>query len=81
MGTGDLLKAFIGHRPFPVCLVAHNGNMYDFPLLQAEVVKTGSDLGSNVVCVDSYHGIKEVLEKNMDSPLTKDAQPAGIKCL
>ena len=27
--------------PFPVCLVAHNGNLYDFPLLHAELVKTG----------------------------------------
>ena len=79
--TGDLINAFLIRLPFPVCLVAHNGNMYDFPLLQAELVKIGADLGSNIFCVDSYVGIKEIIKKNVDSPPTKDAQPAGIKCL
>jgi hypothetical protein len=25
--TGHLLKAFLSHLPFPVCLFAHNGNL------------------------------------------------------
>jgi len=29
--TGYLLKAFLSCLPFPVCLVAHNGDLYDFP--------------------------------------------------
>ena len=36
---GDFLKAFLSCLHFPVCLVAHNGNLYDFPLLQAELAK------------------------------------------
>jgi hypothetical protein len=40
--------------PFPVCLVAHNGNVYDFPLLLAELEN------SEILCVDSYVGIKEI---------------------
>ena len=39
--TGDLLKAFLSRLPFPVCLVAHNENLFDFPLLQAELAKAG----------------------------------------
>ena len=42
--TGDLLNAFLSRLPFPVCLVAHNGNAYDFPLLRAELVKAGQKL-------------------------------------
>ena len=56
--TGDMLKTFLSRLPLPVCLVAHNGNMYDFPFLQAELVKTGAELGLNILCVDSYVGIK-----------------------
>ena len=79
--TGDFLKAFLSRQPFPVCLVAHNGNMYDFPLLKAELLKAGSALESNIFCVDSYVGIKNIFKKNLESPLAKNAQHASIKCL
>jgi hypothetical protein len=78
--TGDLLKAFLSCLPFPVCLVSHNGNLYDFPLPQAELVKTG-ELGLNIFCVDSYVGIKEIYKNNMGTPLVEDAKPAVIEIL
>ena len=74
--TGDLLKAFLSRLPFPVCLVAHNGNLYDFPLLQAELVKTGIELGSDIFCVDSYVGLKEIFKNSMNKPLAVEAKPA-----
>ena len=37
--TGDLINNFLSLRPAPVCLVAHNGNAYDFPLLKALLEK------------------------------------------
>ena len=43
-----------------MCLVAHNGNAYDFPLLKAEMEKSGTMLNSEILCVDSYVGIKEI---------------------
>jgi DNA polymerase III epsilon subunit-like protein len=73
--TGDMLKTFLSRLPLPVCLVAHNGNMYDFPLLQAELVKTGAELGLNILCVDSYVGIKEIYKMNMGSSLAVEANP------
>jgi len=73
--TGDLLKTFLGRLPLPVCLVAHNGNMYDFPLLQAELVKAGSELGSNILCVDSYVGLKEIYKRDRLSSLAEEANP------
>ena len=71
--TGDMLKTFLSRLPLPVCLVAHNGNMYDFPLLQAELMKTGGELGLNILCVDSYVGIKEIYRRNTGSSLAEEA--------
>ena len=33
----DMLRSYLRRLPAPVCLVAHNGNRYDFPLLKAEL--------------------------------------------
>ena len=62
--TGDLINNFLSLLPSPVCLVAHNGNDYDFPLLKAEMEKTGTKLMSDVLCIDSYVGIKEIFKGN-----------------
>ena len=37
--TGQLLNIFLERLPKPLCLVAHNGDSYDFPLLKAELEK------------------------------------------
>ena len=39
--TGELLNSFIDWLPTPLCLVAHNGDLYDFPLLKAELENAG----------------------------------------
>ena len=57
---GNLLNIFLSCLPSPVCLVAHNGSEYDFPLLKAEMEKAGTKLGSEILCVDSYLGIKSI---------------------
>ena len=59
---GNLLNIFLSCLPSPVCLVAHNGSEYDFPLLKAEMEKAGTKLGSEILCVDSYLGIKSILK-------------------
>jgi DNA polymerase III epsilon subunit-like protein len=59
---GNLLNIFLSCLPSPVCLVAHNGSQYDFPLLKAEMEKAGTKLGSQILCVDSYFGIKSILK-------------------
>ena len=58
--TGNLVNSFLNLLPSPVCLVAHNGNAYDFPLLKAEMEKSGTMFNSEILCVDSYIGIKEI---------------------
>ena len=73
--TGDLLNAFLSRLPFPVCLVAHNGNAYDFPLLRAELVKAGAEFGPNIFCVDSYVGIKEIFKMDMGNSMAEHVKP------
>ena len=61
--TGELINSFLAHLPSPLCLVAHNGNQYDFPLLKAELKKVGVTLPCDTLCADSYLGIKEIFKK------------------
>ena len=60
--TGELLNSFLDRLPAPLCLVAHNGDLYDFPLLKSELEKAGINLPSNTLCADSYVGIKEIFK-------------------
>ena len=49
-----------------MCLVAHNGNGYDFPLLKAELEKANTQLTPDIICIDSYIGIKEIFKKRKE---------------
>jgi three prime repair exonuclease-1 len=71
--TGNLVNSFLELLPSPVCLVAHNGNAYDFPLLKAEMEKSGTKLNSEILCVDSYVGIKEIYRKRTEVIKKEDA--------
>ena len=62
----NMLNIFLSRLSSPVCLVAHNGNLYDFPLLKAELEKAGQELDSQILCVDSYVGIKEIFLERED---------------
>ena len=64
--TGELIKNFLSCLPTPVCLVAHNGNAYDFPLLKAELDKLGIQLSAEILCADSYIGIKDIFNKKSE---------------
>ena len=55
--------------------MAHNGNAYDFPLLRAELVKAGAEIGPNIFCVDSYVGIKEIFKMEMGNSLAERVKP------
>ncbi|KAM6170364.1 three-prime repair exonuclease 1 [Rhynchocyon petersi] len=54
-----LLRAFLQRQPQPWCLVAHNGDRYDFPLLQAELAALGlTSVLDGAFCVDSITALK-----------------------
>lgn len=52
----DLLK--------PVCLVAHNGNSFDFKILLAECNDAGASLPKDLLCVDSLVGFRALLKNS-----------------
>lgn len=55
----SLLLAFLRRQPAPWCLVAHNGDGYDFPLLQAELAMLGcASILDRAFCVDSMAALK-----------------------
>ena len=61
--TGELINNFLARLPGPLSLVAHNGELYDFPLLKAELEKAEISLLSNTLCADSCVGIKEIFKR------------------
>ena len=65
--TLDLLNSFLARLPPPVCLVAHNGDQYDFPLLKAELARVGGGLGAHILCVDSYVGIRDIFNRKHEA--------------
>lgn len=73
--TAGLLNSFLSCLPSPVCLVAHNGNAYDFPLLKAELEKLGTELHPATLCVDSLLGFRELLQKRGK---TENINPANM---
>ena len=64
--TGDLINSFLLCLPSPVCLIAHNGNSYDFPLLRSEMEKANTKLSPEILCADSYIGIKEIISRRLE---------------
>ena len=64
--TGELIKNSLSCLPTPVCLVAHNGNAYDFPLLKAELDKLGIQLSAEILCAVSYIEIKEICNQKSE---------------
>ena len=72
--TSELIQKILSSLPTPICLVTNYGNTYDFPRLKAELDKLGTQLDADILCADSYVGIKEVFNQKaeMRDKLTKE---------
>jgi len=64
--TVDMINSFLLRLPTPVCLVAHNGDNFDFPLLKAELEKVNGSLGTDILCADSYNGFKHIFKTRQE---------------
>jgi len=63
--VGDLILLFLRRLEPPVCLVAHNGSRFDYPLLAAELQSTGCSpllLVNNqpVLCIDTWEMFRDL---------------------
>lgn len=64
----NLLQAFLQRQPQPWCLVAHNGDRYDFPLLQAELTSLGlASILDDAFCVDSIAALRALEQASSPS--------------
>ena len=59
-GMSLLLNLFLQRQVAPVCLIAHNGHQFDFPLLKSELRRLGTDLPGEVLCADSLEAFKAI---------------------
>ncbi|EEB19651.1 conserved hypothetical protein [Pediculus humanus corporis] len=60
----QVLIHFINRLPSPVCLIAHNGNKFDFPILQRQLFKLNLKLPDSVYCADSIKAFQEIYPNN-----------------
>ncbi|XP_076092360.1 uncharacterized protein LOC143063843 [Mytilus galloprovincialis] len=56
----DTIHNFLNRLPSPVCLLAHNGNKYDYPLLLKELQRGGKILSPELLCADSLIAFKDL---------------------
>ncbi|XP_073456297.1 three prime repair exonuclease 2-like [Aquarana catesbeiana] len=59
---------FINRQAQPVCLVAHNGFYYDYPLLKTELLQQDHDLCSSILCVDSLQAFRYLHNEEKPRP-------------
>ncbi|KAF5303348.1 hypothetical protein FQR65_LT08261 [Abscondita terminalis] len=70
-----IMYEFLNMLRKPVCLVAHNGNGFDYPILKAEIDKTGNALPDDILCVDSLIAFRNLLSKKKNMPVIKKEVP------
>lgn len=58
-----LMEYFFRRLKQPMCLLAHNGNRYDFPLLQAELKHINYTFDGNILCADTLEAFRSIASK------------------
>uniref|UniRef100_A0A182RJN9 Exonuclease domain-containing protein n=1 Tax=Anopheles funestus TaxID=62324 RepID=A0A182RJN9_ANOFN len=58
--AGQMVKLFLERLQKPTCLVAHNGNRFDFILLKQHMLRIGVILPTDLYCVDSLPAFREI---------------------
>lgn len=64
--AAQMILNFLEHLPAPVCLVAHNGWHFDYPIIKQAFHKLKLELPASVLCVDSLRAFLEIDERRND---------------
>lgn len=75
--TTELLQNFLNHLQKPVCLVAHNGLRFDFPILHKEILKTSKLLSEDIYCTDSLNAFR-LIDAMGDEPQPLNTLPTTV---
>ncbi|XP_075930257.1 three prime repair exonuclease 2-like [Petromyzon marinus] len=70
-----LVLDFLARQAPPVCLVAHNGIQFDFPLLKDELSSVGETLPPGTLCADTLPAMRQIMAHNSPWPTPELAQP------
>lgn len=57
------INAFFSLLKQPVCLIAHNGNAFDYKILLAECIDADVRLPTSLLCADSIVGFRKLLKE------------------
>lgn len=75
---GRIVKSFIMRQPQPVCLVAHNGDQFDFKILVSHLEAVGITLPESVYASDSLKAFrKQHKEQKYDTSNNTTAEAGG----
>lgn len=55
-----LLDVFLSRLRRPICLLAHNGHCYDYPILQAELKRLNCSLPEDILCADTLEAFRKI---------------------
>jgi len=78
--THQSLSSFLSLLEKPVCLLAHNGDKYDFPLLQAELNRISESFESlKLVSCDTYLAIKDIYSPSRTSSQNIQAELEAVQ--
>ncbi|XP_069065476.1 three prime repair exonuclease 2 [Pleurodeles waltl] len=66
--TATIVRDFLLRQAQPICLVAHGGDRYDFPLLKAELLFQAVDLPHSMYCMDQWKAVKCLDERRRAKP-------------
>ncbi|XP_020648734.2 three prime repair exonuclease 2 [Pogona vitticeps] len=58
----EAVQGFLRRQAGPICLVAHNGLGFDFPLLCAELQRVGTSLHPDTGCLDTLPALRELVK-------------------
>lgn len=63
--TCELINGFIKCLPRPVCLVAHNGFEFHFPILKHHMKLNGVEMEIDVNCADGIYAFYDLFDKKL----------------
>lgn len=56
----ETIEKFLNLHKNPICLVAHNGDSFDYPILRAEINNVGGKFSNDILCIDSLECYKDL---------------------
>lgn len=64
--AADLVNIFLLRLSKPVCILAHNGKRFDFPLLKFHLNQVQSELMPDLLYADTLQGFKVIEKEKLD---------------